>query len=368
MIIENLIIGGGISGLLAARKLADPGKKYLLLEAKSVLGGRIYSPHTEDNSHQHDLGPTWIFPHQIKMQSLLAQLSIHSFEQQATGDLVYQQSINNITRHAGTQGASMYRVEGGILSVIDALAMPLDKSAIKTGYCVNNIQRHVNHQDSAWQVSARHKGEEVEITATNLILALAPRMIIEHLKPAQWASTALINALQNTSTWMAAQAKCLVVYEQPFWRAQGLSGQAFSAIGPMQEIHDASANEQAPYALFGFIGINALQRASLSTQQLQQACINQLVNIFGEQAATYQQVYLKDWAVDKFTASAQDLKETPQHPNFAINLFKDELETKRVHLVASEFSAIDPGYLEGAVEAVDSNLVVTNLSILKAGK
>jgi len=356
MIIDNIIIGGGISGLLAAKKLADSGQKYLLLEAKTALGGRIYSPKTEENSHQHDLGPTWIFPHQVKMQSLLAQLSINLFQQQATGDVLYQQHVNNITRHVGTQAASMYRVEGGILSVINKIAMQLDQSTIKTAHCVNGIVR----QDSYWQVSAQHKGEEIKITATHLILALAPRMITEYLTPAQWASTALINALRSTATWMAAQAKCLVVYDQPFWRKAGLSGQAFSATGPMQEIHDASANEQAPYALFGFIGINALQRASLSSDQLKQACINQLVQIFGAQAATYQQVYLKDWAVDKFTASAQDIQQASQHPSFAIHLFKDELKAKRIHLVASEFSTIDAGYLEGAVEAVDNNLVVTN--------
>ena len=38
---ETIIIGGGLSGLFTAYKLQELNSPYLLLEAKSVFGGRI---------------------------------------------------------------------------------------------------------------------------------------------------------------------------------------------------------------------------------------------------------------------------------------------------------------------------------------
>lgn len=71
-----IIIGGGISGLLTAWKCEQANIPYLLLEAKDKLGGRILGEANSSTSHCHDLGPTWIFPHQDKIRDLLTQLKI----------------------------------------------------------------------------------------------------------------------------------------------------------------------------------------------------------------------------------------------------------------------------------------------------
>ncbi len=38
---------------------------------------------------------------------------------------------------------------------------------------------------------------------------------------------------------MAGHAKVVALYERPFWREQGLSGDAISHCGTLAEIHDA---------------------------------------------------------------------------------------------------------------------------------
>ena len=61
------ILGGGLSGLLAARALHRQGiHDFVLLEARSALGGRITSFHSPASStpatallHRFDLGPSW---------------------------------------------------------------------------------------------------------------------------------------------------------------------------------------------------------------------------------------------------------------------------------------------------------------------
>lgn len=43
---STLIIGAGIAGLAAARRLADANEQVLILEARNRLGGRIYTNRT----------------------------------------------------------------------------------------------------------------------------------------------------------------------------------------------------------------------------------------------------------------------------------------------------------------------------------
>lgn len=53
-----LIIGAGIAGIACARKLQENGKKVIVLEAKSSIGGRINSKKID--SDIFDLGASWI--------------------------------------------------------------------------------------------------------------------------------------------------------------------------------------------------------------------------------------------------------------------------------------------------------------------
>jgi len=54
---DVLVIGAGVSGLAAAKKLKEEGKKVLVLEARNRLGGRI---HTDRRWHVPvDLGASW---------------------------------------------------------------------------------------------------------------------------------------------------------------------------------------------------------------------------------------------------------------------------------------------------------------------
>ncbi|MEM1154111.1 MAG: hypothetical protein AAGI44_08210 [Pseudomonadota bacterium] len=52
--------------------------------------------------------------------------------------------------------------------------------------------------------------------------------------------------LGGVPTWMAGQAKVVAVYESPFWRDSGFSGDAMSRKGPLIEIHDASPASGEP--------------------------------------------------------------------------------------------------------------------------
>jgi|GEM_PF-2758195 NADPH-dependent 2,4-dienoyl-CoA reductase/sulfur reductase-like enzyme len=55
---DTIVIGGGFAGVSASRDLSWRGKKTLLLEAKSRLGGRAWT--TRFSGHDVDIGGTWI--------------------------------------------------------------------------------------------------------------------------------------------------------------------------------------------------------------------------------------------------------------------------------------------------------------------
>src|SRR3546814_5242306 len=73
---------------------------------------------------------------------------------------------------------------------------------------------------------------------------------------------------RETATCMAPHAKYVAIYDAPFWREQGLSGEVRSARGPMGEIHDASMPGGSA-ALFGFLGVPARTRSEEHTSELQ---------------------------------------------------------------------------------------------------
>ena len=81
--------------------------------------------------------------------------------------------------------------------------------------------------------------------------------------------------------------KAACVYDRPFWRDDGLTGQVFSADGPVAATFDDSPEDGSKGIVFGFIGGDAARGFSpLSKKQRRQAVIDDYVNFFGPQAAT----------------------------------------------------------------------------------
>lgn len=351
-----IIVGGGLAGLYTAFSLEQLNIPYVLFEAKDVFGGRIYSeqPSVKDEeSLFHDLGPTWIFPHHHRMQALAATLNETLFQQHIEGAIVYHANSSaepQIIENG--QGQLLHRLEGGLYQLILALQAKVSKN----NYQLNSPVEHVKKVNDVWQVTVKNsKDASTTVHETDhLILALPPRIIHEYLTPAHWASEALMKALAAVPTWMANQAKFVATYEKPFWREHSLAGQAFSRVGPMIEIHDASAKEQQGYALFGFIGLSSEAISSISAEELKILCINQLSLLFGDEAKNYEHCYLKSWGNDAYVATDKDRSEPPAHPEFNDKQFSQELSSLNVYLAGSECAEEEAGYLEGAIDAADT--------------
>lgn len=344
--VEHLIIGGGISGCAMARHLSKRQLDFKLIEAQPRLGGRIQS-----TDQGLDLGPTWFWPHQQSVQSLLDELKIKSFDQYSQGDYVFQQGHNTpITRGRDQQPMLSYRIQGGMSTIITALqnALPNDKILL------NTPAKQINRSNNIWTVQLSNKES---LSCSHLWLAIPPRKIVPLFLAAKSCelSEDLIVHLQAQQTWMSAQAKFVAVYEKPFWRDNGLSGQGFSRVGPMVEINDASgSDDDSPAALFGFIGVPALNRQSIDEHQMTNTCIAQLGKLFGKAALSPISTHYKDWANNAYIASPEDIHEPSQHAHFDHSKFETELQYLNLGLISAEFSQSEPGYIGGALDHINT--------------
>lgn len=164
-------------------------------------------------------------------------------------------------------------------------------------------------------------------------------------------SFGLTQVMLKTGTWMAGQAKFCALYEEPFWRGPGFSGQAFSERGPMSEIHDGSNDSRSPYGLTGFVGVPAVGREP--EKSLTQAILRQLVLLYGEPAARPEAMFYKDWAREPFTSTPHDQAPMVEHPCYRPPAGRTSMWDGRVHFAGTETSGLNGGYLEGALEAAE---------------
>lgn len=76
---DILIIGGGLSGLIATWQLNQVGLSATVLEARNRFGGRVLTVERESGANC-DLGPSWIWSGQPVVATLLNQFGISHYE------------------------------------------------------------------------------------------------------------------------------------------------------------------------------------------------------------------------------------------------------------------------------------------------
>jgi len=356
------IVGGGLSGLYAALLLERRGiKDTLLLEARDTFGGRIASAfftgqasvdagHAAGGIDRFDLGPAWFWPdYQPQLQHLVRDFGLEGFEQFETGDMLVERSLHEppMRVQGYANSPASVRLVGGMETLIDALRHKLGATRVitgqtvrrlrSTGQCVELDSEGASGGGTTWRVE-------------HVLLALPPRLAEDRIEFSPALPQALARQWRATATWMASHAKFIALYDTPFWREQGLSGEARSTSGPLGEIHDASMPGGSA-ALFGFFSVPAHARLRVPADVLRTHCRAQLARLFGPQAAMPRAEFIKDWAQDPYTATTADLDATGQHAEPPAAAASSGPWCGRLTGIASEWSPQFPGYLAGAVDA-----------------
>jgi monoamine oxidase len=361
-----IIIGGGISGLHTAYELAKQGIEFNLLEATSRLGGRILSSPSESDrptTSRYDLGPSWFWPGQTTIESLLHELGLkHSvFEQYAVGDSLFEPIRAPLQR--GVRGISMQgslRIKDGWETVIESLVAAImeltGKDTILCEHAVNSIE----HKSDGVQLRVA-KSSQV-FSAQHVILAMPPRVVLKSMAFSPELSESRIHELNNLATWMAGHAKAVCIYEHAFWREAGFSGDVISQRGPLAEIHDASPlgdashPSQNRHALFGFLATPPARRNN-ELAEIKRSIIQHLVRLFGEKAQNPLDILYQDWAKNPYLATGLDQQIANHHSLNSLSTIKEVGWGQRLIWSGTEAAQGHiKGYIEGAITASQNAL------------
>ncbi|KAJ6738446.1 POLYAMINE OXIDASE 4 ISOFORM X1-RELATED [Salix koriyanagi] len=92
-----IVIGGGISGLAAARRLHDASFKVILLESRDRLGGRIHTDHSF--GYPVDLGASWLHGvcNENPLAPLIRGLGLKLYRTSGDNSVLYDHDLESYT-------------------------------------------------------------------------------------------------------------------------------------------------------------------------------------------------------------------------------------------------------------------------------
>ena len=141
------------------------------------------------------------------------------------------------------------------------------------------------------------------------------------------------------------------VYDRPFWRDAGFSGQAVSDQGPANTTFDNTPPSGGPPGiLFGFIGGAEADRAARLTRSARRrAVLANFVDFFGPEAAKPTESFELDWTDEAWTRGCP-----VGHPTQGVLRRYGPLLRKplgRIHWAGTETATYWNGYMDGAVRS-----------------
>ena len=144
--------------------------------------------------------------------------------------------------------------------------------------------------------------------------------------------------------------KCQAVYDSPFWRAAGLTGQVTSDTGPVKVTFDNSPPDGSPGVLVGFIeGDEARAWGPRSAADRRTAVLESFTRYFGAQAAAVKGYVEYAWSEDPWTRGCYG----GYLPPGVLTNYGPAITAPigRIHWAGSETAGPWNGYIDGAVSS-----------------
>jgi monoamine oxidase len=442
---DAIVVGAGISGLTAARKLAAAGKSVIVLEARDRVGGRMLN-HDIGGGKVTELGAQFVGPTQDHILALAKDVGVGTFKAYDTGLNVYYKSGQRSTFSDKLPTGAVPidpLIDADIIKAVEQLDLMSQQVPVDAPWRAGNAEEWDSQTLWSWfkenqinpQVGAvvsaaveaifGAETRDVSLLYTLFYIAasgnesnpgtfernfstsggaqesrfvggsqLIPLKIAQQLGSAVRLSSP-VRRIEQTSTGVTVTAdtgtysgkqvivavpppiagriqyapllpalrdqltqhmamgtlmKAEAVYDEPFWRADGLTGQAVSDTGPAKVTFDNSPPDGSPGVMMGFIGGHEARRfTTLSPDQQRTEALQSFANYFGDKAKTPRDFILMNWSSEEWTRGCPVSILSPG----VLFDFGTALREPcgRIHWAGTETSTYWNGYMDGAVRA-----------------
>ena len=190
-------------------------------------------------------------------------------------------------------------------------------------------------------------GETVRASGRSVVVALAPALAgrIAYDPPLPGYRDQLTQRMP-----LGTVAKCMAVYDEPFWRGEGLSGQGISDTGPIKLTFDNSPPDGSPGVLLGFLeGRQARELGRLPTEQRRQAVVDCFRRLFGPRAAAPERYIERLWAEEEWTRGCYGAYMPPGAWTSHGPALREPVGP--IHWAGAETATVWNGYMDGAVRS-----------------
>jgi monoamine oxidase len=254
--------------------------------------------------------------------------------------LFYLRSAGGFRKLTEVAGAAQQdRFAGGSQLIAQRLAARLGNGTIRLGAPVRGITH------SADRVTVHADG--LTVTARHAVVAIPPALAgrIRYDPPLPGDRDQLTQV-----TPMGSVIKCLAVYDEPFWRADGYTGQASASDGPVRVTFDNCPPGGSPGILLGFLeGAQARRLARADSAQRRAEVLSSLARLFGPRSLRPRAYIEQDWTTEEWTRGCYGA----HFPPGVWTQFGPALRRPvgRLHWAGAETATVWSGYMDGAVRS-----------------
>jgi monoamine oxidase len=259
--------------------------------------------------------------------------------------------LTNLARTTG--GAQERRFAGGSQQLADGMAAELGERVL-LGAPVESVAYGPDHVTVSARLvppdadpTAPASADVVRVRARRAIFAMAPALCgrLDFSPPLPGNRDQLCQRMP-----MGAVTKVHAVYDEPFWRADGLNGQIVAPDSVLESAFDNSPDDASHGAIVGFIaGDDCRRMESAGPAARQAAVLDELERAFGPQARTPIEMVEQHWPAEPFTRGGPVAFSVPG----ALTALGPALRAPvgPLHWAGTETATEWCGYLDGALSA-----------------